>query len=173
MKHSHFDVNERNAGAEALANKLLNDDNRGDMPYGPCREIQKKVRELTADLSQAVELMNMKHDDIGERLVMAENALEEASLELHLLNRVRKSFIDMRETRRDAMREGNSHYRILTDYTPPFAKAKDRKATAKVVVWNPERDSFLRFDENPVWDMYGTDYGTIERAKEAIKKIDA
>ena len=99
MKHSNYDVEERNAGAEALANKLLGDDGRGVMKRGPCADLQKKMRELTSDLSQAVELMNMKHGDLAERTVMAEKALEEASSELHLMHRVRNSFVDMRDKR--------------------------------------------------------------------------
>ncbi len=60
---------------------------------------------------------------------------------------------------------------ILLDYIPPFPR-EDTKPE-KVVVWNRVLDVFLRFDVNPIWDVYGTDYETVERALAAIAQAPA
>ena len=57
---------------------------------------------------------------------------------------------------------------ILLDYMPPFPR-KDT-VPQKVVVWCPDSDCMLRFDDDPVWDVYGSDYETVERAVAAISK---
>lgn len=57
---------------------------------------------------------------------------------------------------------------IVLDYMPPFPK-KDTMPQ-KVVVWCPDSDCMLRFEDDPIWDMYGDDYETVERALKALEK---
>lgn len=57
---------------------------------------------------------------------------------------------------------------IVLDYMPPFPR--EDTVPQKVVVWCPESDCMLRFRDEPIWDMYGEDYETVEAAKEAIAK---
>ena len=42
----HYDVDERNAGAEQLARILLKDKGKGQMSPGPCQELQDELRRL-------------------------------------------------------------------------------------------------------------------------------
>lgn len=68
--------------------------------------------------------------------------------------------------------------KIIPEYMPPYP-GKNTKPSC--VVFHSETDSFLRFEngtesfrspnsssENYFWDMYGTDFQTIENAKEAL-----
>ena len=59
---------------------------------------------------------------------------------------------------------------IITDYLPPFPNYNTKPAC---VVFHKETDSFLRFFElsgDYFWDLYGTDFKTIELAIEALSK---
>lgn len=66
--------------------------------------------------------------------------------------------------------EGFDDQRILIvlDYLPP--NPRPDTVPVKVAVWCPESDAFLRYYEEPFWDLYGDDMGTIERAKDAIAR---
>ena len=55
---------------------------------------------------------------------------------------------------------------IVLDYRAPYARPET--PSEKVVVWCPDSHCFLRFRKNPVWDVYGEDYGTVEEAEKAL-----
>jgi len=57
---------------------------------------------------------------------------------------------------------------IILDYMPPFP-GPDTKPQ-KVVVCSQSCNAMLRFEKDPIWDVYGSDYGTVEKALEVLTK---
>lgn len=56
---------------------------------------------------------------------------------------------------------------ILLDYMPPYP-LKDTEPQ-KVVVWSRSCNAFIRdFKAGPIWDVYGDDLETVERAEALI-----
>jgi hypothetical protein len=57
---------------------------------------------------------------------------------------------------------------IILDYMPPYP-SKDT-VPQKVVVWSRSCNAFVRFFEDPLWDVYGDDLGTVERAMDVASR---
>lgn len=62
----------------------------------------------------------------------------------------------------------DTRFYIILDYMPPYPR-KDT-VPQRVVVWCPDSDCMLRFERDPIWDIYGDDYETVERAMAALAK---
>ena len=104
------------------------------------------------------------------------DTIESLRAELDIKTRALKSQLDIHQAFEKMMRLGLQNWRervvLIYDYVAPFTKVGDKhfdgSDSLKVAIYDPMWDIFLRFETKPVWDVYGSDYGTEKHARKVL-----